>query len=231
MRFLQSNKQTFARAFKRAGVLSLIVLAALGALAAATLTKQYDASCEIVVELCKKGDNGGWDVIDRAKSGLNARMSILDIAVGNMVNKEVESNHTWQARSEQGRQISVKLAGKARGRLDVASGRAEIDIPFEVNVDGHRMLLDSKMTNQSLTTPVGEVSGKKTVISGATMSGGMVGFNEIKQPNLIAHLLKRKTANEVPRNKDGKTNRSMKPPALDPLVVVVKMHGHASEVK
>jgi hypothetical protein len=235
MQFIQSNKQTFAssieRAGKRAGILSLIILAAFGALAAAALTKQYDASCEVEVELYKKGDNGAWMVIDRAKSGLNARMSILDMAVGNMVDKEVTTGHTWRARSEQGREISVKLAGKARGRLDVASGAAYIDIPFEVNVDGHRMPLNSRMTNQRTNTPVGEMSGNKTEISGSTMSGGMSGFNEIKPPNLIAHLLKRKAKNEVPRDKESKTNRSMNPPAHEPLVVVFKMRGRAIAVK
>ncbi|MEP7273961.1 MAG: hypothetical protein ABI882_20840, partial [Acidobacteriota bacterium] len=84
---------------------TLTLLIAFGALVADTVSKQRDASTNISIELYKKGANGQWEVIDRARGQANFSASIAEVASG----KELTSAINWSVRSEKGRQINVTV--------------------------------------------------------------------------------------------------------------------------
>jgi hypothetical protein len=182
------NRQTSKRVIERAIICSLILLTAFGAIIADTLTKQREANGEVVLELCKKGANGQWTVIDRAKGTITASASVLDVARG----KEFKSNLKWDTSSEQGRQISVKQAGLGKATVDIDRGEVTTEIPFNVSVGGQRLSITAKLTNQSTSSPIGTLTGKKLEIIGTKLIAGVAGFVEIKEASVVAQLIKEK---------------------------------------
>lgn len=181
-----TNRHSSTSPINRTVVCSLIVLTAFGAIIADTLTKQRDASGEIVLELCKKGSNGQWVVIDRAKGAATFSASVLDVATG----KEFKSNSSWEPRSEQGHQVSIKQSGPGKAIVDPATGEVTLVVTYDASVDGQTFSTSATLTNKSVSTPLGVLTGKKLEINGTTLSAGLSGIIEIKQRNVIDHLVK-----------------------------------------
>lgn len=243
MQLTQTNTGlTFKRAIKGAFICSLVVMTALGAIVAGTVTKQREASGDVLLELCKKKANGQWVVIDRAKGKVTASASVLDVAKG----KEFKSNLTWDNRSEQGRQISVKQIGEGKATVDPASGEVNLEIPFIINVDGRTLSLTAKLTNQPTTTPVGTVTSKRLEIRGTTLSAGVAGVIEIREPSVVEALLNEPTAGPIVSDNKGMKERPLQPsapdkkglkenrptltkPAADSVIVVIKAQGSSTE--
>jgi hypothetical protein len=203
------TRQEFKSAARRGLACLLIVLTGLGAIIAHTLTKQRRASGEIVLELCKKDANGQWKVIDRAKGTLTLSASVLDLAE----RKEFKSNLNWEPRSEQGHQISVKESGPGKAIVNTATGEVTLETPYSVTVDGRSLSFTAKLTNKSISTPLGTLSGKKLEINGTSLSAGVVGYIEIKEKSVIDLLLKEPIRSPVVLDKKG-----VKEPAAAPAV-------------
>ena len=229
-----TDRQSSKRAIKRAFICTLIVLTALGAIIAHTLTKQRQASGDIVLELYKKGANGQWEVIDRAKGTLDLSASVLDLAE----RKEFKSNLKWEPRSEQGRQLSIKESGPGKAIVNTATGEVTLEVPYNVNLDGRTLSLTAKLTNRSISSPVGPLSGKKLEVSGTTLSAGVAGFIEIKEPGLVEHLIgeSNQKLKGPARPQTGPNNKDLKntPPTsttagTESLIVVIRAQGSSKE--
>lgn len=164
---------------------ALMTLAAFGWLAAEA-GKQRDASGTITLELCKKGENGQWQVIDRIKSPVNFTASVMDLAAG----KEITSNFSWRGTSEKGLRAEGRMLRAGKVKLDVTRGMLELDLPMEATVNGKKIPLNVKLTTESVSSPTGQLSGKKASLNNGTMTGGIVGFSVIKQRDLVDELAK-----------------------------------------
>ncbi len=164
---------------------ALMTLAAFGWLAAEA-GKQRDASGTITLELCKKGENGQWQVIDRIKSPVNFTASVMDLAAG----KEITSNFNWRGTSEKGLRAEGRMMRAGKVKLDVMRGMLELDLPMEATVNGKKIPLNVKLTTESLSSPTGQISGKKASLNNGTLTGGIVGFSVIKQRDLVDEMAK-----------------------------------------
>jgi len=181
MRSTTSNKRNLLRAVNAV----LIALATFGWLAAEA-GKQRDASGTITLELCKKGENGQWQVIDRVKSPVNFTASVMDLAAG----KEINSNFSWRGTSEKGLRAEGRMLRAGKVKLDVMRGLLELDLPMEATVNGKKIPLNVKLTTESVSSPTGQLSGKKASLNNGTLTGGIVGFSVIKQRDLVDELAK-----------------------------------------
>ena len=195
---------------------TLTLLIAFGALIAHTVTKQREATTNVTIEICKKGPNGQWEIIDRAKAPANFTASILDLASG----KELTSNVNWSAKTEKGTQLNVKLARAAKVKLDATRGLLELDTPFAVTANGKQTALTSKLTTESISTPIGQLSGKKADLNirAKTLTAGVVGFGSIKQRDVIDEVLRGVNAKAKVATVGGART-------VDELIVVIKGDG------
>lgn len=163
----------------------VVTLSAFGWLAAEA-GKQRDANGTITLELCKKGANGQWEVIDRIKSPVNFTASVMDLAAG----KEITSNFNWRGTSEKGLRAEGRMMRAGKVKLDMTRGMLELDLPMEATVNGKKIPLNVKLTTESVSSPTGQISGKKASLSNGTLTGGIVGFSVIKQRDLVDELAK-----------------------------------------
>lgn len=164
---------------------ALITFAAFGWLMAEA-GKQRDASGTITLELCKKGANGQWEVIDRVKSPVNFTASVMDLTAG----KEITSNFSWRGTSEKGLRAEGRMLRAGKVKIDVVRGLLELDLPMEATVNGKKIPLNVKLTSESISSPTGQISGKKASLSNGTLTAGIVGFSVIKQRDLVDELAK-----------------------------------------
>ena len=148
--------------------------------------KQRDASGTITLELCKKGANGQWEVIDRVKSPVNFTASVMDLAAG----KEITSNFSWRGTSEKGLRAEGRMLRAGKVKIDVTRGLLELDLPMEATVNGKKIPLNVKLTSESISSPTGQISGKKASMSNGALTAGIVGFSVIKQRDLVDELAK-----------------------------------------
>ncbi len=174
------NSTTIKSKSFRLFTLLFLLLAAFGVLVADSLTKQRDASGTITLELCKKGAGGQWEVVDRVKSPVNFTASIAEITSG----KEITSNFNWRGASEKGRIAQGRMLGAGKVKFDVLRGVLELELPMEATLDGKKIPLNVKLTTESISSPTGQISGKKAELNGKTPTGGIVGFNVIKARDL-----------------------------------------------
>jgi len=166
--------------------LLLALTLAFGIIVADSVSKQRDASGIITLELCRKGANGQWEVIDRVKSPVNFTASVADLAAG----KEINSNFSWRGTSEKGLRAEGRMLRAGKVRLDVLRGLLELDLPMEATVNGKKIPLNVKLTTESVSSPTGQLRGKRAELNGNTLTGGIVGFSTIKQRDLVDELAK-----------------------------------------
>ena len=80
MQFAQIKNRTFKHVIKRAFILSLIVMTALGALIADTVTKPRDFDGQIKLSICGSDGKGGWVVKDSIAANLRFGFTVADLA-------------------------------------------------------------------------------------------------------------------------------------------------------
>jgi hypothetical protein len=202
--------------------IALVALVVATALIADTVTKERVISADVTISLCQKNEEGGWDIIDTAKAPLNATARVADLAAG----REFTSFHNWTVQSEKGRRINARLADVARTSvIDLASGKINAEVPFDITVDGKKLRLVSKFTNDTLSTPIGELSGKRLEGNLSSFSGGLVAFNSLKDRSAIDHIL------AGGHNKFGNKEVVRRPfsKRVDELVIVIRGEGKSSE--
>lgn len=175
----------FSLKAKKLAAAALITVAAFGWLMAEA-GKQRDASGTLTLELCKKGANGQWEVIDRVKSPVSFSASVLDLAAG----KEITSNFSWRGTSEKGLRAEGRMLRAGKVKLDVLRGLLELDLPMEATVNGKKIPLNVKLTSESISSPTGQISGKRAELNGKTLTAGIVGFSVIRQRDLVDELAK-----------------------------------------
>ncbi|MFN0109722.1 MAG: hypothetical protein ACKVZH_12785 [Blastocatellia bacterium] len=225
MKFLKTNTRKLI-------AVALITLTAFSAIVANSLVKERDASTNIEIQLCQKGENGQWNIIDKAKGSANFVASVADLASG----KELTSPVNWNITSEKGRRISVKMLRAAKVNLNPTTGLMELEVPLDVTVNGNiKTSFTSKLTTQSLSTPVGQLVGKRADINvnAKTLSAGLVGFNSVKQRDFIQGLLApgAKLAEQAPAR--GKKETAIRTPGAvggmiaDEIIIVIKGDGIA----
>lgn len=182
---MQFNFASLKTRTRKLMAVALISIAAFGWLAAEA-GKQRDASGTITLELCRKGANGQWEVIDRVKSPVNFTASVMDVASG----KDITSNFSWRGTSEKGLRAEGRMMRAGKVKLDPVRGLLELDLPMEATVNGKKIPLNVKLTSESVSSPTGQLSGKKASLNNGTLTAGIVGFSVIKQRDLIDELAK-----------------------------------------
>lgn len=185
MQFNLASLKTGTRKLPKLILAALITVAAFGWLMAQA-GKQRDASGTITLELCKKGANGQWQVIDRVKSPVNFTASVMDLAAG----KEITSNFSWRGTSEKGMRAEGRMLRAGKVKIDVTRGLLELDLPMEATVNGKKIPLNVKLSTESISSPTGQISGKKASLNNGTLTAGIVGFSVIKQRDLVDELAK-----------------------------------------
>lgn len=182
---MQFNFASLKTRTRKLMAVALLSIAAFGWLAAEA-GKQRDASGTITLELCRKGANGQWEVIDRVKSPVNFTASVMEVASG----KDITSNFSWRGTSEKGLRAEGRMLRAGKVKLDPLRGLLELDLPMEATVNGKKIPLNVKLTSESISSPTGQISGKKASLNNGTLTAGIVGFSVIKQRDLVDELAK-----------------------------------------
>lgn len=227
--FLNLNSR---RGLKLSLLAALTMFIALGVMVADTVTKQRDASGQLEVILCKPDGKGGWKVVDKVKDSINLSVTVAQLAAAS--SKQIDSKHNWTARSENGRQISVRLARAGKVNLNLTSGLLELDLPFEFTIDGKRSVADAHITTGSLQTPLGSLSGKRAELRERTLSADLIGLAKLRGGNIFLPDTKRpaevgKGSSSAPDKKEGIRNPgSVGGGSNEELVVVIKAGGRAT---
>jgi hypothetical protein len=228
MRLIQKvERQTLDRVIKRVFILPLLIIAAFGALVAKAVTGQREASGEVMVELCQK-EGGVWKVIDRMKAAATFRASVAELASG----KEARTDFTWTGTSEKGRKLSVRWSGPAKFKFDPARGLLEVNVTFDTSIDGRKINIPAKLTTESLSSPVGQLSGKSASLSNGVLTAGLVGVAFIRERDLVDKLgvvgqgkLVDKLAEQAVEKRGG--GRGPGGIGVNELAVVIKSSGKA----
>jgi hypothetical protein len=172
MRFTYSNfKQQLSRAVKPVLLTLVISSVTLGALAAYVASERFRVTADLDLALCEPDHLGGWKVLDRLRSNVSFESTLTDLAAG----RDVRSNDSWSPRSERGCAFSVRLVRPGRQKWDTANGVYELELPIEVSLKGKNIPLTLKLTSESLSTPLGDLTGQDAVWANKTLSAGLVG--------------------------------------------------------
>lgn len=172
---------------KTALLSSLIALLAFGALATNTALKQKrDFNGTLHIQICRKGANGNWDVIDEAK--INSSFTTNLIQAGRA--EKLNTDFNWQARSAKGNDLSFRLVGNADPRFNPTNGFFELrNTNYELTVLGVRQNIVFDLTTESINAPNGTFSGKRAQINGNTGTLALVGVSKFKpSPALLQKL-------------------------------------------
>lgn len=129
-----------------------------GAIVADTVSKPLSISLRSHIEVCKKTDQGGWEVIDEVgPSQLQFQASLLELANA----KKVSSDFTWSTRSKKGQQYSVRLLEPANVNYNPATGQLSGDLKFDITWGDKKVTVPARITTETLSSPVGSRSGKR----------------------------------------------------------------------
>lgn len=172
-------KRFMCRGLKFAVLTLTFSALAFGALVVDKATEKRQARGEVTLEICANDGSGGWRVIDRVKAPLNFELSLGQAAAGKVVN----INHQWNARSEQGCQGTATWERPSDLSWDLKSGKLELVTPYVLNLNGHRIVIPISCTTESISTPIGTLSGKRAAVNGQTLSASLVGVGRFKAPH------------------------------------------------
>lgn len=156
------------------------------ALVAATVITSGEATGTVSVEICRKAENGTWEVIDRGKAPIQCALN-YNGTPGN-TNVSSSPSWSWNFTSEKGRRVSATILRNGKARFDATTGLLEMDLPVEVNVDGKRDRFTYKQTTESLNTIIGTLSGKRMTMTSDGFSGATVGVGILRNRELVDHL-------------------------------------------
>jgi hypothetical protein len=165
---------------KRALWAALIVCTTVSALAAHALFSERQVTTGVILKLCKKNANGGWDVVEQVRGTLNFTAHIADAANGS-----ISTDHAWSFRGDKGTEGTARVR-PGRFTFDASSGLLTFNLPFEVALkNGKRLTREVKLTTESLATPLGQLSGKKAVVQGDSLVALLVGFTTFPARDLF----------------------------------------------
>ena len=158
---MRNSKATARRRVLRIAVpvATTIVLSATGLILAATVTRPHDVVLRTHIEIYQQGKNGAWQKIDEVgPTPVNFSASLLEVAMG----RKVASDFVLETRSMKGRRYSARLTNPAALNYNPATGRAEVNLVFEVTYDGAKATVPALLTTESLGTPAGTRRGNRT---------------------------------------------------------------------
>jgi hypothetical protein len=139
-------------------VATTIVLLATGLILAATATRPHNVVLRTYIEIYQQGKNGAWEKIDEVgPTSVNFSASLLELAMG----RGVASDFVLETRSTKGRRYSARLTNPAALNHNPATGRAEVNLVFEVTYDGAKATVPALLTTESLGTPAGTRRGSR----------------------------------------------------------------------
>lgn len=179
------------RALKATWVSALVALLAFGAFATNTvLTQKRDFNGTLQIQICRKGANGSWEVLDEAK--LNSSFTTNLLQAGR--NEKLNTDFNWRARSAKGNDLSFRLVGNADPRFNPTTGFFELrNTNYELTVLGVRQNIVFDLTTESINAPNGRFSGKRAVINGNSGSLALVGVSKFRpSPALLQKLAENK---------------------------------------
>ncbi len=103
---------------------------------------------------------------------------------------------------------------------------------FDASIDGKKISIPTKLTTESFSSPIGQLSGKRATLSNSALTAGLVGLARLKADDIIAILIGKRPA-EVGKG-DGKKEGGPNPGGamskvmFEDLVIVVKAEGRAT---
>ena len=139
-------------------VVATILLSATGLILAATVTRPLDVTLQTRIEIYKQGKNRDWEKFDEVgPTHMNFSASLLELAMG----QNVASDFVLETRSKKGRRFSARLTNPAAVNFNPATGRAEVNLVFEVTYDGTKARVPGLLTTESFSTPAGTRRGSR----------------------------------------------------------------------
>jgi hypothetical protein len=112
---------------------------------------------------------------------LNFEISLTDAASS----KVLDLHPNWNGTSEKGCQGSVGWEHATDLHWDVKSGKLDLITPYVLKLNGHEIHIPISCSTESITTPIGTFKGRRAVLSGRTLSAGIVGFANFKAPRSL----------------------------------------------
>jgi len=70
-------------------------------------------------------------------------------------------------------------------KFDPARGLLEVNVTLDTTIDGKKVGFPAKLTTESVSSPIGQLSGQRAALSGGTLTAGLAGFSAIKAKGLI----------------------------------------------
>ncbi len=221
---MKLNLTTRSRQHRVIGVVllsSILALLAFGALATnAVLRQKRDFSGTLHIQICRKGANGAWEILDEAR--INSSFTTNLIQFGR--NEKLNTAFNWQARSAKGNDLSFRLVGNADSRFNPTTGFFELrNTNYELTVLGVRQNIVFDLTTEPINAPNGTFSGKRATINGNTGTLALVGVSKFKpSPALLQKLAENKPLAE-------QLNLGKKP--LEDFIVVSRIEGTITATK
>ncbi len=135
---------------------SIVAVAGVGLLVAATATRQQQVELTTHIEICEQGESG-WQVIDEV-GPLTVRFqaSLLELASG----RTVESNYVFKTTSKKGLPYSARLLGPGKLDLHPMSGRMVGNLVLEVSYGEETARVPARLTTESTSGPLGTRRGR-----------------------------------------------------------------------
>jgi hypothetical protein len=148
-----------------------LLLICVGALLAAVATKKFQVQTSVDITLCQADGQGGWKVIDNLRGSASFEATPTELASGN----EYTTHQPWIARSEKGCQVSGRTTRPVVEKWDKTSGEYQLTLPVELTVNGQTINLTLLATTETISTPIGSISGQRATWANNTLSAALVG--------------------------------------------------------
>ncbi len=177
------NDRTRSRIARQTAIAVCLMMALLTLISANALFAKREFRGRTEILFCKKAANGQWEVADKfIIPNLQFTLTVADLVFG----KEFKTESVWEGKSEKGRRIRVALSGlcKAKVKRSGNSADLEVDVPFNVTVDGHTFNQTFHATTGSVQGVSGAITGKRAEINSNDNSATaiLVGSKEVQIP-------------------------------------------------
>ena len=162
-------------------VVLVVMVAAIGWLAADTATRPLDVQLRTHVRICQRAADGSWKLVDEAgPASLSFQASLWELSSS----RRASSDFVWSTRTKNGHNYSVRLAEQANLGWNPASGQFDGDLPFEVTWDGKKARVAGRLTTESVPSPLGSLSGKRAagVLGRGVITFTLVSSNDLRFP-------------------------------------------------
>lgn len=190
-----------------------------GWLFAQSLAKQRDFDGTVSVKIGLKEANGTWNVIDTLNApGTHITTSVAELAG----TKKVSTPFVFNGKSQQGRQISVRLQNAGDATVSLDSGQLDTKLPVQLSVDGKTFNFLLPLSTESSASPIGPLSGRRAVIDKATRTATLklAGASQLTLPGVrIA------SPGAIIQKKESEGPAEGRLLANEPLVLSVEMDG------